>query len=174
MNVKLREYTLADAPSVQKWMNDAETTRFLGYGFSRPRTLDEVTEMLEMRICGDLTGESFAIIDADTGDYMGECSLLLPDEKAKKAEIAIVILPEYRGNGAGTQAMRLLMEAGFRSYDRLFLKCAANNASAIKLYEKLGFQKEGTLRRDMKIGDEVVDTVIYGMLKEEYLGQKLL
>lgn len=172
MKAILREYTLSDAPSVLEWMNAPETTRFLGYGFSRRRTLEEVTEMLEMRICGDLTGESFAIVDADTGAYMGQCDLLLPDEKAKKAEIAIVILPEYRGKGIGARAMKLLMEVGFRSYDRLFLKCAANNVSAIKLYEKLGFTKEGTLRRDMKIGDELVDTVIYGMLKEEYLGQK--
>lgn len=174
MNVILREYTLSDAPSVLKWMNDPETTRFLGYGFSRPRTLEEVTETLEMRIGGDLTGESFAIVDADTGAYAGQCDLLLPDEKAKKAEIAIVLLPEYRGKGAGTQAMQLLMEHGFRRYDRLYLKCAAANLPARKLYEKLGFQREGILRKDMKIGDDVVDTVIYGMLKEEYEGQKQL
>ena len=172
MNVALREYSLSDAPSVLRWMNDPETTRFLGYGFARTRTLSEVTQMLQMRMDGDLTGESFVIADADTGAYVGQCDLLLPDEKAKKAEIAIVILPEYRGKGVGAQALKLLMEFGFRHYDRLFLKCAANNLPAGRLYEKAGFTREGVLRRDLKIGDEVVDTVIYGMLKEEYLGQK--
>ena len=168
MTVFLRPYCIQDAPSALGWMNDPETTRFLGYGFSRPRTLEEVTEMLEMRIDGDLSGESFVIADAETGDYMGQCDLLLPDEKAKKAELAIVLLPQYRGKGIGRQALELLLAFGFAHYDRLYLKCAAPNLPARKLYEKAGFVKEGILRRDMMIGGELTDTVIYGMLKEEY------
>jgi ribosomal protein S18 acetylase RimI-like enzyme len=59
--------------------------------------------------------------------------------------IEILLLPEYRGNGAGTALIRqLIATAGTRP---LRLSVDARNTPAIRLYQRLGFQPAG--------GDEV-------------------
>lgn len=167
--VFLRPLRLSDAESMLAWMNDPDSTRYLGGGFEKKRTLEDVRESIELRLDGEFTGETFAVADGETGEYLGQCDLLLPDEKAGRAEIAVVLLPQYRGCGYARQALMLLMKFAFENgYNRLFLKVCAENVPAIKLYESLDFVREGTLRRHVRVGDRLCDVAVYGMLKEDF------
>ncbi len=59
--------------------------------------------------------------------------------------VEILLLPEHRGNGTGTELIRqLIASAGARP---VRLSVSARNTLAIRLYERLGFQPAG--------GDEV-------------------
>jgi ribosomal-protein-serine acetyltransferase len=52
-------------------------------------------------------------------------------------------------------------------FTKLFLRTQALNTQACGLAEKLGFEKEGLLRKDYKTtSDELVDLVYYGLLKK--------
>jgi RimJ/RimL family protein N-acetyltransferase len=44
----------------------------------------------------------------------------------------------------------------------------ADNPTSIRLHEKLGFQKEGTLRRMIFTHGEYVDALWFGLPREEF------
>lgn len=56
----------------------------------------------------------------------------------------VMLLPEYRGKGLGRKIVEEVIERGRRlGAEEFTLEARASNASAIKLYEKLGFVNEG-------------------------------
>ena len=44
------------------------------------------------------------------------------------------------------------------------------NLASCRLLEKLGFQREGVLRNRWRVGGEFSDSVIFGLLRHEYVG----
>lgn len=170
MDIHLRELRLADAAAQFQWMNDPETVRYLGYGFIRPRRLEDIQTQLQMQLDGEFTGVSLAITD-ETDVYLGEVNLLLPDERARTAEVSIVLIKSARGRGAANAALKLLLDRAFTEwgYERLYLKCLSANAPAIRLYERAGFRHEGTLRKHLMTAEGLMDVQLYGVLREEYL-----
>ncbi len=166
----LRPAVPSDAENVAKWMNDPETTKYLGYGFLKPRRLEDVREELRMQYEGELTGCSFAIVNGEKTGYFGQAGLILPDERAKTAEITLVLTPEARGKGIAKRALKLLLRFGFCEcgYQKLCARCLSANAKALKLFESAGFTREGVLRRHMRTAEGLTDVVLYGMLREEY------
>jgi L-phenylalanine/L-methionine N-acetyltransferase len=60
----------------------------------------------------------------------------------------VAIHPEYAGKGYGRQMLQEIIEMGRRqNLKRIELSVATFNDTAIHLYEKVGFVKEGVLRR---------------------------
>ena len=78
-----------------------------------------------------------------------------------------------RGAGRGSEAVVLLLNFGFRdlNLNRIFLHVFANNEPALRMYEKVGFTREGVLRRAAYIDGSYVDIVVMGILREEHLGR---
>ncbi len=169
-NIILREYRSEDLSALRAWVNDKETTRYLAGAYRRPQTWEQTEEWLMRRLNGDAGGESFVIADRVTMKYLGQCDLMMIDPIARKAELAIVVLSENRNKGVGKEAIDLLLEYAFNdmNLNRVWLKCAKDNAPAIRLYEKAGFQMEGELRNDMFIDGKYVNACIMGILQSEY------
>lgn len=167
--VILREYRAEDIGALRAWVNDGETTRYLGGAYRRPQTWEQTEDWLNQRLNGDLGGESFVIAEKENLKYLGQCDLMMMDSVARKAEMAIVLLPEARGKGIATEAARLLCRYAFNelNLNRVFLKCAAKNEAALRLYRRLGFREEGVLRQEMFIGGEFEDVIVMGLLKNE-------
>ena len=64
-------------------------------------------------------------------------------------ELIIYLHQDFQKIGLGTAMMRVAIElAKKKSLHRLALSVIADNRSAIKLYEKVGFQHEGVRRED--------------------------
>ena len=166
----LRPQRLEDAERVYEWINDRDTVQYLGYGFIKPRSLGEIREEIQLRLDGEFTGEYFTICDDVTEEYLGQCALILPDERAHTAEITIVLTSAARGRGEAGKALADLMEYAFRKkgYRRLTFRCLSANLPAIKLCERAGFVREGTLRGHMLTREGLCDVLLYGILKEEY------
>lgn len=81
--------------------------------------------------------------------------------------LGIGVLPEYRGHGLG----RRLIEAALRAadaagFERVDLTVRADNIRAATLYERVGFVREGVMRRAVRLGDEYHDVVLMARLKE--------
>ena len=167
--VVLREYRAEDISALRAWVNDGETTRYLGGAYRRPQTWEQTEDWLNRRLNGDLGGESFVIAEKDSQKYLGQCDLMMIDSVARKAEIAIVLLPEARGKGIAAEALKLLLRYAFDvlNLNRVFLKCAAKNEAALRLYRRNGFREEGILRQDLYIDGEYEDAVLMGLLKNE-------
>lgn len=75
-----------------------------------------------------------------------------------------------RGNGYGKEAMNLMIQFAFNELNlhRIQLTVFAYNDVAIKLYETLGFKKEGSYREFIERDGQRYDMLLYGLLREEW------
>ncbi|WP_172253816.1 GNAT family N-acetyltransferase [Saccharibacillus deserti] len=68
---------------------------------------------------------------------------------AHRAELGLGVLRDYWGLGIGSALLESLLEhAGAVGLTKLTLSVVETNVSAIRLYGKYGFEKEGVLQRD--------------------------
>lgn len=78
------------------------------------------------------------------------------------------ILPAYRGQGLGRKlietTLRAAQEAGFL---RVELDVYQDNHRAIALYEKMGFMREGIIRRAARIDGRFIDAIGMAFLFDE-------
>ena len=84
-------------------------------------------------------------------------------------EIGLALLPEYRGQGLGTAAQRLLVDHLFRftTVHRLEAGTDAENVAEQKALERIGFTREGVLREVAFRDGTWRDTVIYALLRDD-------
>jgi len=74
------------------------------------------------------------------------------------AYIATGVLKDFRGRGIGNRLFtELLSWAKTNNLKRLELTVMAHNAAAIALYQKYGFEIEGTKKQSMFVNGEYVD-----------------
>lgn len=74
------------------------------------------------------------------------------------------------GKGYGKEAMELLLDFGFNelNFHRIQLSTIAYNHIAIKLYESLGFSREGIYREFILRDGQRFDMYLYGLLDAEW------
>ncbi len=107
----------------------------------------------------------------ESGRVIGE--IVLYDFKLKKqADIGYRISKRYWGQGFATEAGEAIVDFAFRDLklERLQIRCFADNPGSVRIAEKLGFQKEGLIRKGVII-NVITDYYIFGLLREEYLKQ---
>lgn len=92
------------------------------------------------------------------------------DEDYKSAGIDIFLHSRFQGRGAGTDAVRTLARylIEVRGHHRLTIDPAADNARAIRTYEKVGFKPVGVMRRyERGVDGTYHDGLLMDMLAEE-------
>jgi RimJ/RimL family protein N-acetyltransferase len=86
----------------------------------------------------------------------------------KNWEIGILLAPEVRGRGVGTEAQRLLVEHLFTTTTvrRLSAWTEVGNVAEQRALEKCGFEREGVLREGGFRGGAWRDVLLYGRLRD--------
>ena len=79
-------------------------------------------------------------------------------------EFGISVRKEYWGNGIGLNMIKELFDWAKKSKycEKINLRVREDNIRAIRLYEYLGFEKEGVILKDMKINGEFINCVFMG------------
>lgn len=111
-----------------------------------------------------------AVIEADGIPY-GTIGLLSIDKKKSKAEYYIAMgEPSLKDKGISTQASRLILKYAFEELglNWVYLFTEVENIPAQRLFEKVGFTKEGCIREDIVSHGKFVDYYAYGMLKDDF------
>lgn len=165
-NVALRPFTKEDIPLKVKWINDDDNNQFLHYDL--PLTVEKTQAWWE-DIKNREDRKDFIILYGDTP--VGLTGLLNINTKNNNAEIHIILgEKEYKGKGIAKRALRLLLDYSFGELglNRIYLYVEEKHNNAIKLYESVGFIKEGLLRKHIKREAGYADYFVYGMLKEEH------
>lgn len=77
---------------------------------------------------------------------------------------------KYQNQGIAIRGTKALVEYAFNQWDiqRIEIRCATENYRSQGIPEKLGFQKEGSLREVEWLYDHYVDHHVYRMLKWEW------
>ncbi len=93
--------------------------------------------------------DTFNIVAVINGDIIGQASLHpYSGRRAHAAEVGIAVHDDHVGKGVGTTLMRELTDAAdnWLGFKRLELTVYTDNDTAIKLYGKFGFEREGIHR----------------------------
>ncbi len=91
-------------------------------------------------------------------------------------EIGYMLLPDVRGKGYTTEAVKIIVDYLFLLKDipRIQAIINENNLGSKRVLEKNGFIKEGTLRKMGFIRGQYLDGVMYSILREEWKGPHIL
>ena len=88
----------------------------------------------------------------------------------RSAELGLLVDPDERRKGFGREALYLVCRYLFdhRGLNKVYAQTAAFNQGAIRLLEKMGFQRDGVLRRHYFHMGEFHDGLVYSMLQHEF------
>jgi RimJ/RimL family protein N-acetyltransferase len=173
--VRLRAVELDDLDRSFAWINDAEVTRYLAhqsaYPFSRAQEEEWIRGAVKRTQPPDLT---YAIETLEDARHIGSIGLHGMLNNAHKAELGILIGDKTCWNrGFGTDAIVTMLKFAFDhiNLNRVVLEVHDDNARAIACYRKCGFIEEGLLRQDRYRDGEYGDTIVMGVLREEFRAQ---
>jgi putative acetyltransferase len=81
--------------------------------------------------------------------------------------IGISVHADWQGKGLGKELMRAIVDFAdnWLNLTRLELEVYADNEAAIRLYERFGFEVEGTLRQHAYRDGRYVDSIVMGRLR---------
>ena len=154
-----------DAPKFTEWLNDLEITEGVTV-YARAINLEGEKDAL-----GQIKGHEYSIIDISTNEPLGKCGFIDLDHLNQTAEVGIFIgNKDYWNKGYGSEALRLLMDFGFKALNlhNIGLTAWAFNKRAIKCYEKIGFKVMGKRRQALLRGKDRFDIVHMDILRSEF------
>ncbi len=100
----------------------------------------------------------FALVDNKVIGMIGLIRNVGEPSKHTAHIVSFWVKPEYRGQGVGKALIQALQEhAKINNIRKLYLQVAVTQESAIKLYEKMGFEKVGQLKEHTKCGNKYLD-----------------
>jgi RimJ/RimL family protein N-acetyltransferase len=117
--------------------------------------------------------QRYAIVLLDSDTLIGVVSLQNIDHLNRNAYIGIFIGgEEHRGKGYGAEAIRLLLNYGFKTMNMhsINLTVHADNYAAIECYKKVGFREVGRLPEVFFMNGKYVDKIFMSILESEFEG----
>ena len=146
------------------------------------RNRTQVEEHFEERLYDD-GGLAFLVCTGDedamrTGDpegltRVGEVAIPWVNQPHGSGMLMYWAAPEHQGEGHITEATALLLDHAFgsRRINKVWAMVIEPNLASKAVLEKLGFEHEGTYRKETFYDGEFVDSHRYGLLAEDWLGQ---
>ncbi|GGL10841.1 aminoglycoside N(6')-acetyltransferase [Sphaerisporangium melleum] len=146
--IELRDFVVSDAVSLVSWVDGpAELVMWSGAtGFTWP--LDERQVLRYAAGAHDRMRVWTAVDRDDPGKPLAHASMML-DAPGWTARLGrVLVAPGARGCGVGEALVGAVQRVAFdeMGVHRVSLGVFTHNATAVRLYERLGFVREGTLR----------------------------
>lgn len=160
----VRRAEIADATAILDYLNliggESDNLAFGADGFSH------MSEEQECAYIASMTGRSVMLLGF-IGNEMAAMATLEGknrERSAHRAHLVITVRQKFWHRGVGTQMMnRLLQHAREQGITVIETHVRTDNASAISLYEKLGFERIGTYRHFFRIGDTDYDAELMNL-----------
>lgn len=166
---QLRELERKDLKEINKWRNDSELIASLGAPFRYiNKEVDE--KWFDSYMSNRSNAVRCAIVDQNDDVILGLVSLVSIDHLNQCAEFHIMIgNAENQGKGIGTFATKEMIHHAFYNLNlhRVELTVLEDNKRAQKLYEKVGFVREGVKRQAKYKSGKFVNMLMYSLLKDE-------
>jgi RimJ/RimL family protein N-acetyltransferase len=157
-----------DLATVAPWWSNAEFARMASDDPVVPQRVDEVKEWF---LSKDRWRITMGIRLNEGDELIGFLKIAVLSWPHRFAEIGVGIgEPAHWGQGYGEEAMRLGIDMAFRELNmhRLQLTVFSYNDRAIRMYERLGFTREGTLRESLRRDGVWYDTLLFGLLARDW------
>ena len=165
-HVTLRPWRPEDAPAVFSACQDPLIARFIP--IPQPYTEADAQTFVEIRRRDLETQDerSFAIVDAATGELLG--SITRHGPFGHRATFGYWLVPQARGRGAATRALRLITDWTIATTEviRLDLFTDVENDASGRVADRAGFAREGIRRAwDVDREGRPVDMIFYVLVR---------
>lgn len=171
-NIYLRAAQENDAEIISISENHPDARASLYYAI--PTSIDEQIDKIKQRQ-KDHSTIYFTICKKENNKSIGSTAFFRIDWVGRMAIFYIAIAEkENRNKGYGNEAAKLMIDYAFSTLNlnRIQLHVSIENPGAIRVYEKVGFIKEGTLRNAMYFDDHYIDFYVMGILKSDWKKDK--
>lgn len=156
-----------DMSSLYKWFSDVEFLSTYDYVPPVPMSKEKVDKLLADY--NEANGSIILAIRTMDGTIIGIAGY---DDIIKGNQVATLFIgigdKSHQGKGYGKKALNELINYGFDKLNlyRIQLNVISFNTPAINLYEKVGFQKEGTMKEFVLRNGQRYDLYMYAKLKK--------
>lgn len=112
----------------------------------------------------------FAIVNKQDDAFMGQISLFNIDPSKSYATLGIFLGGDYRHQGYGSEAIKLLVNYAFTAhrFKAIHLEVFKFNQKAIAAYRKIGFKECGVWHKSRYHEGKFRDIVLMEMVKKDY------
>ena len=169
-DIRLEPLTAAHAAAMDALARDRDVARFTrvpdpvpdGFG---ARWVERYTRGRDER-----TNDGFAIVDAESGDFLGFMALVNLNLEAQEAEAGYIVASHARGRGVATRGLRLLTDWAFGELplERIELFIDVDNSPSEVVAQRCGYTREGVLRWTYLKPGLRSDTIVYSKLRREH------
>ena len=171
-NVNLRIMEKDDLQLIAEWFSSPEV--FGEYNPLHQMSRTDVEKMLERENPHEM--KPFIIEKKDGGKIGFITHFHVLHVAGKQLEIGYSLVPSERGKGYCTEAAKIMVDYLFLSKDTMRIQAQTDprNVASQKVLEKIGFKKEGTLRKNFFMRGEWRDAYLYSILREEWKEPRIL
>jgi ribosomal-protein-serine acetyltransferase len=168
--IAIRPYTLEDADASYDAILESMDALIPwmpwcvpGYPPERQRAWVEMT----MKAFQDGTTHEFAIVSSE-GRYLGGCGLNGLDTLNRRANLGYWVRSSAAGQGIATAATLLVRAWAFEHTDlvRLEIVASLRNEASVRVAEKAGARREGTLRSRLLLHGVHHDAALFAFVRE--------
>ena len=154
------------------YRQDEKVCRYQGFS---PYTKEQALQFLQTHnwVYFSVKGQwmQIAIEERVSGKLIGDCALRFLEQEHQIAEIGCTLNRHYQGQGFASEALRTLITKlhDLHAFHKIVATLDARNQTAIRLVERLGFQREAILRQHYfdQLDQRWIDEWAYGLLAEE-------
>lgn len=158
-------------PAYRGWLGDREVMKTVG----RPEYMASIPfaeiEAYARRLRESPDDMFFAVHLGEDDRFVGTAKAGHIDWRARVADIGVMIgARDQWARGLATDALATLCRSAFADLGmrRLVANIMAANPAMIRVFEKLGFQREGVRRQHMVFEDGFTDIMLYGCFAREF------
>ncbi|WP_424569859.1 GNAT family N-acetyltransferase [Streptomyces sp. CH-036] len=141
-----------------------------------PRTRGDVEAIVARSIASAAADprQEYALAVADTGHDGGQVigfgRLALDPHQPRAATFGFALNPDVRGNGFGTETVRLLLACAFQDLDlhRVWGARFPHNTASARTMQRADLTEEGYIREHVQRGGQWSDFITHSILDHEY------
>ena len=170
-NINLRLMEREELPLFHQWVNNPEYM-----GEYNPLSQTSLMEMEQRGSSNPFESHVFFIEKKD-GDKVGYISHFFMLHPAMKlVEIGYLVIPNERGKGYCSEAIKVMVDYLFLSKDitRIQAHTDSRNTPSQRTLERNGFRREGAIRKQFFMRGEWIDSLLYSILREEWKEPEVL
>ncbi len=158
--VTLREYRANDTSLLQQLRNDISTQLDL-QSHPKPNTESSIINWVNS-FASSLDSLLFVVADSETDRAVGFIQLKNINHLSHHACLGLAVSRAYRGCGYGSTALKLCENYAHSilGINMIYLYVLKSNTKAMRLYEKMDYDKVGTIKSYYKIDGCFFDSVL--------------
>lgn len=168
--VRLRWLEPSDTDDLFTIFSDPVAMRY----WSRPPLThrDEAAQLVTeiQRLFADRRLFQWGVERRDDRRIIGTVTLASLDASNRRCEVGFILASDVWRQGYMREALRVALDFAFDELGMMRVEADVDphNAASLGILERLGFVREGLLRERWRVGGEVQDSVMLGLLRRQW------